>query len=474
MIRAFLLVLLSAFSAVTWALEPITEYRYQSDMGWHDSLAGACGEAAGRYVGTPYAGNASNPISSIVPDPPNRCKVSGTNPTPVPAYVAPATRKWCTDGSAPNTSLPLAQQCPDPPPPDPCPPPQYQDYATGECMTPRQCPTGYHNSAGDPQLCFPDVVPPCTESEERFMGVCIPRRCPTGQHMGTGVVVTPSGTFFRPTCVPDGVGGGPDPNQPDPDKDKKCPDGSAPVDGQCKLPETKNPCPPGYTNLSAEPDNPNCTKPERDSNTTTTRNPDGSTTTTTTENTRHRNPDGTTTTGTTTTITTCQESGTCTTTTTTGTGTEADKGDDLCKKNPNLNICRNSTVSGDCENTTCEGDAITCALLRQQRKEYCENTKENPQTTLGNQLLAGNDPLKSTLPTAANATGVNLGQGALDTSGFMGGGSCFADKSFSVMGQTFVIPFSAVCNILLALRFAIMIIASLVSFRMVSGVIFRE
>ncbi|HJW54708.1 MAG TPA: virulence factor TspB C-terminal domain-related protein [Burkholderiaceae bacterium] len=128
-------------------------------------------------------------------------------------------------------------------------------------------------------------------------------------------------------------------------------------------------------------------------------------------------------------------------------------------------------MSGDCENTACEGDAITCAILRQQRKEYCENQKESDISNLGKSIMAGSDP--KSLPSVANASSVDLSS-TLDSSGFLGGGSCFSDRSFSYGGMSLTIPFSRVCEYLLPLRVAIMLMALLASFRLLSQSILRE
>lgn len=205
----------------------------------------------------------------------------------------------------------------------------------------------------------------------------------------------------------------------------------------------------------------------------TTTNPDGSTTKV--ESTTRTNSDGSTTTTTTTTVTGANGGTTVTQSTSTsqkpsgGSGTNDstdDKKDDFCVKNPNLNVCKNSQVSGSCDDVACTGDAIQCAIYRSQQKSYCELNKENPSSTLGNQVVGGNDPLKSTLPTKENATQINMA--ALDQAGFLGGGSCFQDKTFNVQGLTVTLPFSKVCPYLEWLRYVVMVIAALVSLKIVS------
>jgi hypothetical protein len=101
-----------------------------------------------------------------------------------------------------------------------------------------------------------------------------------------------------------------------------------------------------------------------------------------------------------------------------------------------------------------------------KKKEYCENTAASPMRTLGEQMLANNDPLKNTFPTKENARVVNVP--ALNQNGFIGGGACFSDFQFSVSGQSFVIPFSRLCDYLIALRGLVMLLAALASWKLVS------
>jgi hypothetical protein len=106
-------------------------------------------------------------------------------------------------------------------------------------------------------------------------------------------------------------------------------------------------------------------------------------------------------------------------------------------------------------------------MLKQQRLEYCQNTAVNPQQTLAQQVLAGNDPQKSTLPSKDNATPIAMQ--SLDQSGFLGAGtSCVSDKSITVQGYAINLPFSKACPYLIPLRFVMMTIAALISYRIIS------
>jgi hypothetical protein len=220
---------------------------------------------------------------------------------------------------------------------------------------------------------------------------------------------------------------------------------------------------------------------------TTVTNADGSTTTTQTTTTT--NSDGSATTVTNVTVTgsdgtssTSQSSHTGNTPAgTAGTPTPSpdDAKYDLCKQNPMLSVCRNSSVSGSCEAIACDGDAIQCATLRAAAQIQCKQKQDSDELSasgshsLGAAVVGGSDPLASTLPTVGNAAQVAM-PSSLDSSGWLGGGAVFLDKSFTIQGHTITIPFSSALNYLLVLRYALMVVALLISFRILSGAIIRE
>jgi len=116
---------------------------------------------------------------------------------------------------------------------------------------------------------------------------------------------------------------------------------------------------------------------------------------------------------------------------------------------------------------TCSGDALQCAQLQEAHKDRCdyENDqtalKGDPNFTLGNSINAGQDPLASSFPTAANGTTTDMST-ILDSSGF-NSGSCFQDKSVTVSGHAILIPFSEVCGPLGYLADVMVAIAGLIS-----------
>ncbi|MFZ6813351.1 virulence factor TspB C-terminal domain-related protein [Undibacterium sp. Rencai35W] len=111
--------------------------------------------------------------------------------------------------------------------------------------------------------------------------------------------------------------------------------------------------------------------------------------------------------------------------------------------------------------------------MRTQQTRDCEDHDENNELyKYGKSLLDGNDPKKSELPDKDHPQEIEVGN--IDASGFGGGGACFTDKSFVVMGHSITLPLSNMCQYLEWLRYAIMLIASIVSYRILSGAILRD
>jgi hypothetical protein len=125
------------------------------------------------------------------------------------------------------------------------------------------------------------------------------------------------------------------------------------------------------------------------------------------------------------------------------------------------------------------GDAIQCATLRAAAAMQCKQAQDDVDLkasgsyALGAAVLSGNDPAASTLPSVKNASTVVMPT-SLDQSGWLGGGSFFPDKTITVQGKTITIEFSKYGQYLLAFRYALMVVASLVSFKIVSGSVIRE
>jgi hypothetical protein len=322
----------------------------------------------------------------------------------------------------------------------------------------------------DSLVCFQSSTPTgsyyrvhCTAPYEQNGSQCTAGSTSADPTVSGGPFPPSGSTPPAPTAPNDGTG--------------KCPAGSVPsgVDSSgttiC-VGKTTAPSAPAPTTTSTGPAttttdaNGNTVKTQ----TSTTTNSDGSTTSTTTTTTTA--PDGT--------VTIKQTSSTGTT----GSGQQgtADRPEDktdLCKLHPELNICKNSQVLGACGEIHCDGDAIQCATLRAAAALECRDKKDRDDLsqsaagTLGASVLGGSDPSSSSLPSLKNAASVSM-PSSLDQSGWLGGGSFFADKTFTVQGHTVTIEFSKFGQYLVVFRYALMVVALLVSFRILSGAVIRE
>ena len=151
---------------------------------------------------------------------------------------------------------------------------------------------------------------------------------------------------------------------------------------------------------------------------------------------------------------------------------------DFCKQNPNLSVCRESSVSGSCGETACTGDAIQCATLRSAAAMECKQRedetllKESRLFSDGQAAANGTDPMQGALPVPGKGETVNMQ--ALKADGWLGAGAPMRDVSFTIQGRTITVPLSKATEYLLPLRYALMVVASLLAFRMLSSTILKE
>jgi hypothetical protein len=145
--------------------------------------------------------------------------------------------------------------------------------------------------------------------------------------------------------------------------------------------------------------------------------------------------------------------------------------DDFCVKHPELMSCRNSSVEGSCDSTVCTGDAIQCATLREAQKTSCDFAQQSAIKDLGNMLLSGHDPVLAPDPNSPNVVDLSSTTSSLLATAWLGGGACFPDQSFSLVGKPFVIPWTKTCDGLAGLRVALMFAAYLGAYRLLSRVI---
>jgi len=384
----------------------------------------------------------------------------------------------CSDGSAPNQGYSFAQQCPDvPDTPAPCSDknPMIRQFGYGP----------------NPPYRAPDHVAECVVEVIEMLACHKMSATSTYCYW----MVKRTGDVWSGTETPD-VGNGA-PNVPPALPDSKPPTTSPPVVPPVKpeMCKTCTPCPKGTSQAGIGSDGvpmcvgtgtnpptppvapPTVTKPP-----TTTTGSDG--TTVKTQQTEQTNSDGSKTTTTTTTTTkpdgsvSVSSSAVVSPATSGAAGkTDTQPSDDkynLCKQNPTLSICRESSVSGTCGQISCVGDAIQCATLRAAALMQCQQQKDiddltaSPQRAAGASILSGADPMKVDIESAIKGTEVDLSKPNLDQTGFLAGGSCFPNKTFMVMGKPVTMDFVDVCQNIQPLRNVILACSFIIAYLIVS------
>lgn len=469
-------------SALANASAPQTMYTLDGSS-WYTSIDAACGPRAAAVT----AGNPGY-VYTCTGSSGNTAYYSTTyngKPFGAGSWTGSVSTR-CADGKAPDTSKPLADQCPTPPPTGP------------KCSTPAGSKVSFTWPAGTsanptartadvgttPPPGYPTSSPSCGLSGRASVDNCYSKPTASGgkaffcTFTGTSNGVdAPVGTPGTSPAAAPGADSDPANAPPAPaDAQGNCPGGT--VQGGVDSGGTPicigsgtNPTGAGGKGAAAD------AKPVTTVSSKAT-DAAGNEVETTKESTV--NSDGSTTTKTT--VTTVAPDGTRSSSTTTETGPELngkagkpDAGEsDMCKLHPELNVCRNSSVSGSCGTIACQGDAIQCATLRAAAAMQCAQeqdtaaVKSSASKALGDQILGGADPLKSQIDAAIKGTEIDLSKPQLDQSGFLGGGACLANRSISVLGQSVTMDFSGVCNSIQPLRAGIMACAFIVAYLIVS------
>lgn len=148
----------------------------------------------------------------------------------------------------------------------------------------------------------------------------------------------------------------------------------------------------------------------------------------------------------------------------------------VCKQNPNLAMCKNSTVGGKCAETSCTGDAIQCATLRAAAILQCKAEKDEADlkgsslNSKGQSAMEGKD--MEGLPGPKNGLVVKVDN--MKAEGWLGNGAAFEDITVSLRGQEILVPLAKWSQYLLPFRYMLMIIASLISYRILAGAVLKE
>lgn len=359
---------------------------------------------------------------------------------------------------------------------EPCAEGQVRNPVTGQCQASpqQQCEQsgghwGTNHAAGGRFVvqnnCYPNP-PRCAEPggmillDESLDARCAaPQEGPCPEDIGDIPYV---GNLGGGQCL---LGGGAEPEpEPDPKPEPdQTPSGCAPnqqsgtVQG---VPVCINKPPPPPTDSS---DTKTETKPT----------PDGGTKeTTTTTNTTVNNTTNTTTT-TTTVTTVIKDAAGNVTGTTTDTSSVVQDSDGYCKENPGAEVCGDGAGqwAGGCDDPgrvihECKGDPIQCAIAEQTLRTRC--------------ALAASDEVVQAFKDMVEFDGTGEGEG-LDRKEItvpetldvleIGGGGGLVDKTYTVMGRTITVPFSAINTYLDVFGAAMMMIAWIVAFNTIRGAI---
>lgn len=485
-----LFLMLFSVCASVFAAAPVTVYYFPKGNGSYDTTAySSLGDACSAWAASPYGPSyaytnrtgwhCTGTVAPANMTAQGTCISGAANCTvgAIATYNGVASYKSiCSDGSAPDTTKALSLQCPDPVPVKKCNDAagttvswwQYRGHAASASAKVEDAGT-----AGN----YPLTSPTCGLTAVPDVVDCY-------------TVPSSSGSGIDFYCKFTGVSnGGDSPDSAASAASTNVPaNATQPANTSLSASETNGSCPGGTVQAGADSSGiPICigngTNPTKASSTsstttptTTTTNSDGSTTTTSTKSTTNSDGSVTTTTTTTTTGTdgTVKTSVTSNTSSTpSGASGQNDDTKDFCSAHPELTVCQNSTVSGSCASVSCTGDAIQCATLRAAATMQCaqqqdiDALKAMSQKALGDQIMAGNDPMATQISDTLKGTDVDMSHVSFDQSGFLSGGTCLANRSFSVMGQSVAVDFTSLCNNIAPLRAVMMAVALILAYLIV-------
>jgi len=131
-----------------------------------------------------------------------------------------------------------------------------------------------------------------------------------------------------------------------------------------------------------------------------------------------------------------------------------------------------ASTSDDCKvPPPCDGDVYLCSILRQEALDSCaeralptDKEKADFQQLLDKQKQA----LDANQKEMDDKVSSLVSQFQSSTGSSSSGGKCFEDKTFTVSGHSFVLPFSQVCPMLEWFRYALLAVAYLIALRIVS------
>lgn len=146
----------------------------------------------------------------------------------------------------------------------------------------------------------------------------------------------------------------------------------------------------------------------------------------------------------------------------------SDPMDEFCEKNPNNPMCSDSGFSGACSGGfSCDGDAVQCAIAKAANETNC--AFKSTDTSVDDILSAGGlDGKENALKTSLTATEHDVSS-LLEVSSRDLSGSCPAPFTGSVLGGSFEVDVSPLCDLAEILGTLLMLSAALISARIIAG-----
>ena len=157
-----------------------------------------------------------------------------------------------------------------------------------------------------------------------------------------------------------------------------------------------------------------------------------------------------------------------------GGGNNKNDMENFCAKHPDLPLCKKSSYSGSgCDQPPkCDGDAVQCAQAHKLWQINCDMQKEPDDDAykLGKSLVSGgNDPLGNPLD-PSKVTEIDVASVVSEAAGQrMLSGTCIQSPSFSVMGRSYTLDTTKLCEFASIVGYLMVAISSIIAIRMISG-----
>lgn len=149
---------------------------------------------------------------------------------------------------------------------------------------------------------------------------------------------------------------------------------------------------------------------------------------------------------------------------------------EFCAQNPTSTLCNDNTekrqFGGSCGSYSCSGDAIQCAIAIKQHQDRCDDlaglNEYAEAKALGDKILNGqNDDDVNDFLNPSGANVVDVGAMLTESGDYSFTSQGFEDVTFSILGQTVVVPFSRANTYLEILGYILLACSYLYALRIV-------